>query len=106
MKFLTISTFKDTLSSLPPEEKQKLNIADVEYLLEMKKKMGDKWTFYSLPGWNRYISVGEYNSLEEYSQTLQGPSMQAGYTNDESYPLIELDIKQVEAYLEEMKAAK
>jgi hypothetical protein len=106
MKFLTISTFKDARLSLPPDEKQKLDIADVEYLLNMKKKMGDKWNFYTLVGWNRYISIGDYNSVEEYNQTLQGPSMLAGYSNTESYPLIEMDLNQVEDYLKQVKAAK
>ncbi len=106
MKFLTISSYKDSYASLSAEEKRKVGLADTEYILDLKKKMGDKLTFYSIAGWGRYVSIGEYGSLEEYAQTVQGPSNQAGYSNMESYPLIEWDIEQVKAYLEQAKTAK
>jgi hypothetical protein len=106
MKFLTISTFKDARASLPKDELQKLNIADAEYMIDMKKKMGDKWNFYGIPGWNRYISVGEYESFEEYYQTLQGPSTQAGYSNMESYPLIDINWEEYKAWVKQAKAKK
>jgi len=106
MKFLTIATYKDTYSSLPAEEKQKMGLADIEYVLEHKQKVGDKWTFYQIPGWNRMVSIGEYDSIEEYYQSLQGPSTQAGYSNIESYPLIEMDVEQWKAAVAQAKAAK
>ena len=106
MKFLTISTRKDTFSALPEDEKNRLNVATVEHILELKKKMGDKFTMYSIPGWGRAVSIGDYSSVEEYSQSLQTPVSQQGFSNHESYPLIEMDVKQIEAYLKQAKAAK
>lgn len=104
MKFLTISTFKDTRSALQPEELNKLNLADAEYIVSMKKKMGDKWTMYSVVGWNKHISIGEYDSVEEYAQTLQGPSAQAGFSNYEGYALTEIDWKSAEDFLKQAKS--
>jgi hypothetical protein len=106
MKILTISTRKDTFSALPESEKNKLNLATTEHLLKLKKKMGAKFTIYSIPGWGRAVSIGDYNSLEEYSQSLQTLVAQRGYSNHESYPLIETDEKQMEDYLKQAKAAK
>lgn len=106
MKILTISTRKDTFSALPEAEKNKLNAGTVAHLLKLKKKMGDKFTMYSIPGWGRVVSIGDYGSFEEYSQSLQTPVAQQGFSNHESYPLIEMDIKQIENYLKQAKAAK
>jgi len=106
MKILTISTRKDTFSALPEAEKNKLNTGTVEHILELKKKMGDKFTMYGIPGWGRAVSIGDYGSIEEYAQSLQTPVSQQGYSNHESYMLTEMNEKQMEAYLEQVKAAK
>ena len=50
MKFLTVSKIKDVFYTLPQAEQTKLLLAAVESLLAYKKKMGDKWHFYSDPG--------------------------------------------------------
>jgi hypothetical protein len=106
MKFLTISTRKDTFSALPQDEQNKLNIGTVEHLLKLKKKMSDKFTMYSIPGWGRAVSIGDYGSFDEYSQSLQTPVSQRGFSNHESYPLIEMDLKEMEAYIKQAKSAK
>jgi len=106
MKILTISTRKDTFSALPEAEKNKLNAGTVEHILELKKKMGDKFTMYGILGWGRAVSIGDYGSIEEYAQSLQTPVSQQGYSNHESYMLTEMNEKQMEAYLEQVKAAK
>lgn len=106
MKILTISTRKDTFSALPEDEKNRLNVATIKHLIELKKKMGNKFTIYSIPGWGRAVSIGDYASLEEYSQSLQTLISQQGYSNHESYPLIEMDEKQMEAYLKQVKTTK
>ena len=108
MKFLTIGTFKDVYYTLPQDERQKLGVAQSEYNLETKKKMGDKWHFYGVPGWDRMLeSVCEVGSMEELSQMYQGaPIVAAGFWKHETYPLVELDEKAMEASLERYKAAK
>ena len=105
MKFLTISTFKDTYSALPKDEKKKLNTQAVEHIIGLKKKMGDKFYFYATVGWGKLVSIGEYGSVEEYYQTLQSPNAVEGFTNYESYALIEADEKFLGVYLDRMKAA-
>ena len=104
MKFMTVGTFKDTYSALPQDEKTKQTTQAVEYILGLKKKMGDKFHFYATVGWNRTVSIGEYGSVEEYYQSLQSPNAQAGYMNYESYALIEADEQFLNSYLKQMKA--
>jgi len=106
MKFLTIATFKDTFSALPKDEKIKQTISAVEYIMGIKKKMGDNFHFYGTVGWNRTVSIGEYDSVEEYYQSLQSPTTLEGFTNYECYALIEADEKFLKTYLKQMKAAK
>lgn len=106
MKILTISFRKDAFAALPEAEKNKLNSGTIEHLINLKKKKGDKFTMYSMPGWGRAVSIGDYDSIEEYAQSLQTPVNQQGYSNHESYMLTEMDVKQMEALLEQAKAAK
>jgi len=106
MKFLTIGTIKDIFYTLPQAEQSKLMVASIKYLLAMKKKLGDKWHFYEVAGWDRMVGIGEYDSLEELSQALQSPAAQAGYMNYESYPLIEMDVKAYKAWVDSQKPAK
>lgn len=68
--------------------------------------MGDKFRFYGVPGWGRSVSISEFNTLEEYAQSLASPSANAGYNNFESYPLIEYDEKGLKAALDAWKATK
>ena len=106
MKFLTISKTKEVFYTIPQTERNKMLLAAVESLLTYKKKMGDKWRCYSDPGSNQIITVGEYDSLEEYSQSLQSVAEIVGYMHHESIPLIEMDTKAFEAYVKQMKASK
>jgi hypothetical protein len=92
MKFLTIGTVKDVFRTLPQAEQKRLWKENAQWALDFKKKMGDKFNLYAEVGWGRLVSISEYNSVEEYSQSLESPPMaQAGFINYESYPLIEMD---------------
>jgi hypothetical protein len=107
MKFLTIGTFKDSVYSVPQAEQTKFRVEAVNYVLALKKKMGDKWHFYSDPSGSTSISIGEYNSLEEYAQSLQAsPTAMAGYMDYECIPLIEMDEKEFKAWVDSQKSAK
>ena len=106
MKFLTIGTVKDVFYTLPQAEQTKFWLAAIKHILALKKKMGDKWHFYMDPGANRSVSIGEYNSVEEYSQSLQSPIAAAGLMNYESHPLIEMDEKAYKAWVDSQKSAK
>jgi hypothetical protein len=107
MKFLTIATVKDVFRSLPQADQKRLWEENVQWTVDLKKKMGDKFNLYAEVGWGRLVSISEYNSVEEYSQSLESPPMaQAGLINYESYPLIEVDEKTLDAWTESLKAAK
>jgi hypothetical protein len=108
MKFLTIGTFKDVRYTLPQAEQKKQGVLQYEYNVEMKKKMGDRMHFYTVPGWDRMIVIiWEVSSVEELAQMIGGaPVVAAGFLKYESYPLIEADVKSFEATLASLKAAK
>ena len=105
MKILTISSRKDSFYMLPQEEQNKLMIGLIEHIIKLNEKMGDKFKVYSMPGWGRAVTIGEYASIEEYSQSLQTPVSQRGFSSHESYPIIESDIEEYKAYLKQLKAA-
>jgi hypothetical protein len=67
--------------------------------------MGDKWHFYTDPTGNLAVSIGEYDNLQEYAQTLQ-MSPTTPYVDYECTPLIEMDEKAFRAWLDSQKAAK
>jgi hypothetical protein len=104
MKILTISTRKENFYLLPQEEQKKLLIGLVEHMIKLKEKMGDKLLMYSIPAWGRAMTIGEYSSFEEYSQSLQTPVSQRGFSSHESYPLIESSIEEYKAYLKQVQA--
>ena len=108
MKFLTIGTFKDTFAAIPQAERRKLIISQYEYNLKIKKKMGDKFHMYGVPGWyGRVVFITEFASVEEFAQTFrEAPVVSAGFFGYESYPLTEQDEKSFEAALASLKAAK
>lgn len=105
MKFMTTNTIKDVYYTLPQAERAKINAASVEFILNLKKKMGDKLHFYSTPE-GRLISIGEYGSIEEYSQSLQTPRAAAGYVNYECVLLTEVSEKAFKAFAKSARAAK
>jgi hypothetical protein len=106
MKFLTMSTIKESYYSLSPTEQAKIMSLSLQYILDLKKKMGSHFAFYYTPAMTYQISVGEYSSLEEYSQSLMSPAAQAGFMEYESYPLIEIDEKSIQGYMANLKPGK
>jgi hypothetical protein len=108
MKFLTIGAFKDTFATIPLVEKKKLLVSQYEFNIKVKKKMGNKFHMYGVPGWdNKLFFITEFNSVEELGQLFrEAPVVAAGFFGYESYPLIEADLKTFEAGLAMAKAAK
>ena len=98
MKFLTIGNYKDAFYTLPQAERQKVLVPQTEYNLEMKKKLGDKFHLYTVPGGNKIVFILDVDTLEDLSAFFrQAPVVQAGYFHIESLPLIEADVKWLEA---------
>jgi hypothetical protein len=107
MKFLTMATVKDVFRTLPQAEQKRLWEENVQWMVDFKRRMRDKFNIYAEVGWGRLVSIGEYRSVEEYSQSLESPPMpQAGFINYESYPLIEMDEEALRAWLESLGVAK
>jgi hypothetical protein len=106
MKFLTFSSYKDSYFALPQTERNKFGISSVQWILDLKVKMGGKFRFFSSPGSNRYMSLSEFDTLEDYAQSLQTPAAAAGFIKYESRPLIEGDEKTLKQMLARLKSAK
>jgi hypothetical protein len=104
MKILTISHRNTAFASLSPQEQNHVMISALEAVLATKKKKGDKYSIYAAAGWGRSISIGDYDSLEEYYQTLQTEALQRSLSDFECYPLIEADEQTLENMLKQMKA--
>jgi hypothetical protein len=106
MKFVTMGSYKEVFHTLPKQEQLELIRGDLEFWIKMKTKMGNRISYYGMPGWNRAMSIGDFENIEEFNLSLQNPTSIAGLVNVESYPLIESDLKILKTSLKQMKAAK
>ena len=77
----------------------------MQWAIDLKKKMGEKFIFCGIPGWGRLVSISEFESAEEYAQSLQSPIAIAGFLTYESYPLVEYSEQGLVALLEAVKSA-
>ena len=68
----------------------------VKELYNLKKEKGEDFHFYNPVGSGRYVSIGEYGSVEEYIQSIQTNAIQGGYVKAESYALTEATMEQIE----------
>jgi hypothetical protein len=106
MKFITLSSRKDSFFSLPQAERDRLNISSVQWIFDHKMKMGSKFRIFSSPGSEYLITLSEFDTLEEYSQSLRSPTANAGFMTFETYPVIEADENMLKQGLEMRKSAK
>lgn len=90
MKFLVISERKDIYFALPQEEQKKIEAASDKYLKQVLAA-GDFLKFYNIPGWNRAVSIEQYENIEAlYKHFEEDPYY--GYVNFEVYPLYETEM--------------
>lgn len=88
MKFLVIVEYKDIYYSLPSAERKKIDDADKEFSQKMIDS-GDVLEVYYIPGWNRYVAIEQYESIEKlYEHFEEDPSFP--YLKFEVYPLKQL----------------
>ena len=108
MKFLTIGNYKDIYYTMPQAEREKLSVSTLEVDVDIKKKMGDKFLFYTVPGRDRMlVIISEFGSIEELAKEFNRvPSVTAGFFKYETYPLMEIDETQLKAMLSKVKAGK
>jgi muconolactone delta-isomerase len=103
MKFLTISTVKDTISMLPPAISRQLTEASVAWV-NQQKKAGVILEIYTLAGWARTAVICEHESAEHLVQTIAGMPL-AGFMNFEVYPLADFN-QSMKAHIEAAKVAE
>ena len=90
MKFLVITESKDIYYTLSTDEREKLSNASTDYVRKAIKA-GEILEFYNIPGWNRTVSIEQYESVEELYKHFEGyPGYPYGHF--EVYPIIESDI--------------
>jgi len=69
MKFVSICSVKDTLSTLPPAAVRKILEATTAWV-NQKKQAGKLLEIYGIAGWRRSLVIYEAESAEEIVQTV------------------------------------
>lgn len=103
MKFLGISSLKDTISTLPPAVSRQLMEATADWV-NQQKKAGTILEIYFMAGWNRTVVIMEQKSAEEVVRNMSTIPMQA-FMNFETYPLADFN-ESLKAFIESIKAAE
>jgi muconolactone delta-isomerase len=85
MKFLVISEGKDILYAMSAEERGKIEETTTNSL-KQGVKAGEILEFYNIPGWNRTVSIEQYESVEELYKHFEGEPLYP-YIKFEIYPL-------------------
>lgn len=103
MKFLTIITIKDTMSTLPPAISRQLMEASVAWV-NQQKQAGIILEIYTIAGWGRTAVICEHESAEHLVQTIAGIPL-ATFMNFEVYPLADFN-ESMKAHIESAKRAE
>jgi quinol monooxygenase YgiN len=82
MKFLVISEPKDIYYSMSQSERKKIDDSGDVYFKKAVKS-GQILEVYAVPGWNRYVTIEEYENIEE---------LYNHFNNDPSYPFGKYEI--------------
>lgn len=98
MKYITISTFKDAYYALPESERNKIIGASVQDIVNLKTKLGDKYRFFQTAGSRTSYSISEFDTYEEYIQSLSTQAFKMGLIDFVSIPVSEVDEKVLKAY--------
>ena len=89
MKFLTITSLKDTISTLPPAASRQLLEASIAWVNE-QKRAGIILEIYAIPGWERTAVICQHESAEHIARTLSGMPL-GPFMNFEVYPLADFN---------------
>jgi muconolactone delta-isomerase len=89
MKFLVIAEPKDIYYSLSSDERKKVDDASTNYMKKVKQA-GSFLEHYAVPGWHRYVSIEQYESIEELYKHFEGDPNYP-YISFEVYPLQKTD---------------
>jgi muconolactone delta-isomerase len=89
MKFLTISSFKDTFFALPPATSRQIAEASLAYM-NQQKQAGRILEMYVIPGWRRSVVISEAASAEDIVKSFtEMPGF--GVMDFELYPLADFE---------------
>jgi len=89
--FLTKATTKDIYYTISQTRRNALTAASNTYMQSQQQQMGNRVRFYWSPEGDLY-SIGEYDSLQDYSQRIWGaPRSTGGFTDFECVPLLKVD---------------
>ena len=89
MKFLVMSSFKDTYFTLPPDKIKKIMEGTYE-VLRQSRNTGTLLDLYYIPGWDRAVGIEEHDSAEKLNQHLSSTPA-APFLKFEVYPLSDFD---------------
>jgi hypothetical protein len=103
MKHLAIASFKDSAATLPPSIIRPLLEATITHM-KQQSKAGKVQEAYFIPGWNRFVVIGETASVEEIVKN-QSDNALLGLMSIEVYPLADLD-ESMKSLLKAVKMAE
>ncbi len=90
IKFLVISERKDIYFTMSQNERKQIEDASTNYLKQAIKAAAIL-EFYNIPGWNRAVSIEQYDSVEELYNHFDGDPIYP-YVRFEVYPLNEIEM--------------
>jgi len=90
LKFLVIAEPKDIYYSMSANDRKKIDDASTNYFKKVKQT-GSFLEHYSVPGWHRYVSIEQYESIIELYNHFEGDPNYP-YINFEVYPLQRAEI--------------
>ena len=104
MKFLVITSFKDSILSLSPKVVRKAMEETLDMMEQAMKPGGGILEAYVIPGQNRAVSIQEEASAETMAEHMNSVPM-SGLMHFEIYPLAEWDAW-TRSFMEYMKKAE
>ena len=103
MKFLLISSYKDTMSTIPPAMARQMAEGLIGWT-NQQKQAGVVLESYVVPAWKKAVIICEMDSAEKITEILPGmPGF--GFMDFELYPLADFD-GAVQSLVEALKKAE
>lgn len=103
MKFLLISTYKDSMTMLPPAVSRQMTEGLLSWM-QQQRQAGKVLESYVIPAWKRAVLICDFESGDQITQILPGmPGF--GFMNFEVYPLADFD-GAVQSLIEALKKAE
>ena len=103
MKFLLISSFKESMATLPPAMARQMTEGMLSWM-QQQRQAGRVLETYVVPAWKRGVLICDFESADQITQVLPGmPGF--GFMDFELYPLADFD-GAVKSLIESLKRAE